>query len=276
MKNYAQLFRKSMILLAALFSAATVAAAPAYRNTIASYSDTWKIVLLLSNDSEIFDGMENILDVQRISWIPEMQSVITSAQKSNINIRRVRITEYIRQEINDEARKRFSDFNRAVERIMDKALSNHSDPFFSVAVLVRMQRFLRNNYSIIFTGRNGKNVRERAKNKLEESEEKVVRQFQDRFKDKELKTRAEKFMKLFPDAVLIVDQPQPERFSEVKFMFSESLRSAIALNKVSALAEFKEWGKHMLNCMLFDGSAELRKEFDHYMDSYENVFNTEE
>lgn len=248
-----------------LFCCNAAAKEEGFAEKMPAYSETRKIAGLLLEANQIKDG----------AWKKEVQKVYDSAKKKPVNEEQVEAMGQVIENISSQKVHSYAEIDRFIEDILNASMLDEKELLFPIAMLRQVETFL----NAIKYGP-AKEAKASALEELKNVQSDVTKKVKERFEDDDLKELVEEYLALFPDEknnLFIMNGPgSVNNFNECVELAKKSLQAFWQLDKVSAIANFREWGRNMLNYLLLDNNEFMVEEFKAQLKAYKKVFKTEE
>lgn len=269
MMNRKQIFGVTAILLAVLLGGTSVRAADAdFGKQMSAFSDSQQILQYFVSGKKMID--QNKL---KAFWEPEIKKLYDSARVKPINQARTTAFAKMLETIEKQRYDEYQNFHRFIDDILNTAVSDDVDILCSIAVCWQLEIFLTKHK---FDRDATDAIRESLKILTEFTGETLLSKVKERFEDDELKALVEDFEKLFPDTKTKLKFNSGSgcvnNIRECRELFDDAMKAYWNLNKCSALANFREWGTHMLNYLLLDRNPVMIDEFKKQMSNYRRTF----
>lgn len=249
-----------------LFCCNAAAKEEGFAEKMPAYSETRKIAGLLLKENQIKNG----------AWKKEVQDVYDSAKKKPVNEEQVEAMGQVIENISSQKVHRYAEIDRFIEDILNAAMLDEKELLFPIAMLQQVETFL----NAIKDGGAAKEAKASALEELKNVQKDVTAKVKERFEDDNLKELVEEYLALFPEEknnLFIMNGPgSVNSFDECVELAKKSLQAFWQLDKVSAIANFREWGRNMLNYLLLDNNEFMVEEFKAQLKAYKKVFKTEE
>lgn len=248
-----------------LFCCNAAAKEEEFAKKITAYSETRKIAGLLLKENQIKNG----------AWKKEVQDVYDSAKTKPVNEEQVEAMGKVINNISDQKQHRYEEIDRFMEDILNASMLDEKELLFSIAMLRQVETFL-----ATIKRADAQEAKKSALEELKNVQSDVTEKVKERFEDDNLKELVEEYLALFPEEknnLFIMNGPgSVNNFNECVELAKKSLQAFWQLDKVSAIANFREWGRNMLNYLLLDNNEFMVEEFKAQLKAYKKVFKTEE
>lgn len=259
------------MVLSVLLPVLPLAADDDFDQAMVSYSALLEIMDQMKKGDEVF-ALKNESQENRKGLLEFKDSErYEIAQKNKINEHRVKLIGNMFNKINEQIKNNEGFYDKAVKDIMEESLDGESgDLMISIALCSGLKKFINtNDYKQLFKK---SEVKKEARNNLAEYENDILEKLQECFADEDLKELVKKYQELYPDEELLLTQTAPAQIMDIYTVFDHCIRSFRNLNRYSAVADFRLWGKNMLNVLVLDKNPEFIKEFNRHLDNHKRAF----
>lgn len=263
-----KIFDIMVILLVFIFGGSSARADETFGKQMTTFSESQRILQHLVSGKKMIN-----INATSVFWVADVKKLYDSARNNPINQPRTTALAEMLETLEHQRYDEYRHLDSFIEDILNAAFSDELDLLCSIAICAQMETFL-NKHRFV----------DDAKDKIRKSKEKLrnftketlLPKVQERFEDKDLKALVEDFEKLFPDAKAKLKFNSGSgcvnNFDESCQLFDNSMNAYWSLNKCSALANFREWGTHMLNYLLLDHNQIMIDEFKKQLSNYRRTF----
>lgn len=237
-----------------------------------AYSETQKIAeYFVSGNRMLLNKRDEIV------WHPDVDKLYRSAKEKTINGDRINMMAGFHRTIELQKLNNFEQLASFINRdFFESLISNKQQLLFLIALCKQIAicpQITKN------TGSDQREAITEARENLRTFENDILLEaVQERFADDELKGLTEDYLKLFPDAknelLFCKGKTYVNNMKECTDLFNSCMKAYWKLDQCSALADFKNWGKHMLNYLLLDYHPVMVEEFKTQLKNYKDSFKT--
>ena len=235
-----------------------------------NYSETQKI-------AEFFVCGKRMLLNKRddIVWHSDVDKLYQTAKDKTINGDRIAMMTNLHNILGPQKYNNFEQLDRFInDDFFDSLISNKQQLIFAIAICKQVAIFpqITNNAS----AKQREAITKARQNLHTFENESLLQTVQERFSDDELKGLTEDYLKLFPDAkhelFFYKGKNSVNNMKECTDLFQACMAAYWSLDKCSSLADFKNWGKHMLNYLLLDYHPVMVEEFKTQLKNHKESF----
>ena len=242
-----------------------------FDRAMVSYSASQKIASQMAKKKNILKvSRQSTSSKSQFDWSDYLQDDFRDASKNRINADRIKMLGEMISQLNSQIKNGFEEFDNTVSDIMKEAFTYEDDLVYPIAICVGLRAFM-SHHKTMFK-RNSVSVRKVAIENLESCEKEIIEKIQKRFEDEDLKELVAEYKKLYPNEELLFSSTAPAQFAKVLELFEQCMKSFRNLNRNSAIAEFRLWGRDMLNVLILSNNPVLIKEFKLQLDNHKKVF----
>ena len=236
-----------------------------------SYSASQKVALKMTKKKDVFKFGEKSASFRKgkLSWSDHLNNDIEAASRHRINDARNKMLGDMIMRLNTQVNNNVGELDNAILDIMQEVLAQEEDLVYQIAICASLRSFVTNNKNLF---KRNDAVRLAAFENLDDAEKTIIENIQKRFEDEDLKELVNEYKKLYPDEELTFSSTAPAHFTKVMELFNQNIKSFENLNRNSAIAEFRLWGKDMLNVLILNNNPVLVKEFKLQLNNHKKAF----
>lgn len=240
-----------------------------YADDMDAYVQMQRIIQILSESKKaVFKKNEKD---RTVTWNAAIEKLRAEAEKNRCNKKRLELLAVFLGKISQLYGNDFKDLDSEIENIDSKCIqeaATEGDFFFALAICIRLNIMLNDfsTFSIPVSTRNA------AKAALQRCKDELVRKIKEQYDNGRLKKLVAEYQKLFPDQELVIDRVPPQSYDDCVKGYQEAMANFWNLDKCSANADFREWGKCMLNVLIYNQSSMFVDEFEKSMKNYTQAF----
>lgn len=233
-----------------------------------SYTLTQNIAKRLINRDNVY---VRVRSKRELTWHSSIHKMLDEAKQFRSNANRLSEMNKLCEMISAEFSAEYEGTDKNLPDIAQKSIEpaiNRNDLLWAMVLTINLNNYV--DRYILKNISDNKSIQEEMNN----IKNTMKNTCQERFNNDELKKLADDFKKLFPDKKILFDYAPPSNFNECADLVSKNLQAYQNLDKYSAVAEFADWGRNMLDFLILSYDPMFIKEFEERLSTYKKNFKT--